>query len=53
MYKYTITINDGFIDYVYDFESKSGAYSIEYLAGIIQGSTDLRIKIKKNKAKKS
>ena len=29
MYKYKITINDGFIDQVYEFESKSGAYSIE------------------------
>jgi len=45
MFKYSLSINigDGYADSTYYFKSPSGNYSIEFLAGIIQGATDLRL----------
>ena len=45
MFKYSLSINigDGYTDNTYYFKSPTGNYSIEFLAGIIQGATDLRL----------
>ena len=45
MFKYSlsISIGDGYTDNTYYFKSPTGNYSIEFLAGIIQGATDLRL----------
>ena len=45
MFKYSLSVNigDGYTSHTYHFQSKSGNYSIEFLAGIIQDATDLRL----------
>lgn len=44
-YDYTVSVSvgDGYTVKTYYFSSRTGNYSIEFLAGVIQGATDLRL----------
>lgn len=44
MFEYKVTINDGHTNSTYYFQSKSGGYSIEFLAGMFAGCNhDLKL----------